>query len=71
MNKEESLQHIEIFVRNKIREGYGGSAPDHKAKKNVMSMWRKFKKKGANAEASIVLGGNDEVEKLLLNIFSN
>ncbi len=57
MNEEEAKQHIEMFVRNKIREGYRGLFPKRNARKNVTRAWERFNDKGANLEACTALGG--------------
>lgn len=70
MNEKESVEHIEMFVRNKIREGYKGLFPKRSAKRNVLSKWNIYKDKGANLEAVSILGENRINELILQTIES-
>ena len=65
MNEEESLQHIEMFVRNKVREGYRGLFPKRSARKNVTRAWANFNDKGANLDATKTLGGYDKTTNIV------
>ncbi len=65
MNEEEAKQHIEMFVRNKIREGYRGLFPKRNAKKNVIRAWEHFNDKGANLDACNAVGGVDNATGLV------
>lgn len=69
MDKQEAAQHIEMFVRNKIREGYRGLFPKRTARKNVARNWNKYKNIGANQEAILALGGEDEAVRLMSDTF--
>lgn len=65
MNEEEAKQHIEMFVRNKIREGYKGFLPERNAKKYVIRAWEQFNNKGANLDACNAVGGVDNATGLV------
>jgi len=65
MSEEEALQHIEMFVRNKVREGYRGLFPKRSARKNVTREWTHYKDKGANLDATNALGGVDRATDLV------
>jgi hypothetical protein len=57
MTEEEAAQHLEMFVRNKVREGYKGLFPKRRARKNVEKAWNIYQDKGANHDASVAFGG--------------
>ena len=65
MNEKEALEHIEMFVQNKVREGHKGLFPKRSAKKNVESKWAQFNDKGANVDAVNALGGIDNATNLV------
>lgn len=65
MNEDEALQHVEMFVRNKVREGYKGLTPKRNARKNVMRVWAQVKDKGAMFDAVNALGGAYKTEGLI------
>lgn len=65
MNEDEALQHVEMFVRNKVREGYKGLTPKRNARNNVMRVWAEVKDKGEMLTAANVLGGVYRTEGLV------
>ena len=65
MTEEEAKEHIEMFVRNKIREGYRGFLPERNAKKNVLRRWEQYNDKGANLDACNAVGGVENATGLV------